>query len=118
MWLRTPFGFVSIVETPEDRPAGMRTGRARVRGDIEALRTKYLLEMTEIVATPERDYAFRGRVTKQALGAAMARIVQDIDYSHTRTAVAQRMGYAREQVYYEVAEILSGLQHRAPERKR
>jgi hypothetical protein len=42
----------------------------------------------------------------------------DIDYSHTRTAVAQRMGYAREQIYYDVAEVLSALQHRAPDRKK
>ncbi len=116
MWLLTTFGFFSIVEKSEDRADGMITVRARVRGDIEALRAKYLPELAEIEATPERDYAWRGRVSKAQLGAALGRIAMDIDYAHTRTAVAQRMGYAREQIYYDVAEILSGLQQQIPDR--
>ena len=118
MWLLTTFGFFSLVEKSEDRDGGMITVRARVRGDIEALRAKYLPEMTEIQGTPERDYAWRSRVRKSDLAAALGRIAMDIDYSHTRTAVAQRMGYAREQIYYDVAEVLSALQHRAPDRKK
>jgi hypothetical protein len=118
MWLLTTFGFFSVVEKTEDRADGMITVRARVRGDIEALRAKYLPALGEIEATPDRDYAWRGRVTKGELAAALGRIAMDVDYAHTRTAVAQRMGYAREQIYYDVAEILSALQQHVPERKK
>ena len=112
MWLLTTFGFFSIVEKPRDRAAGLLTVRARVRGDLEALRAKYLPGLGEIEATPDGDYAWRAHVAKPELAAAMGRIALDIDYANFKSEVAERMGYAREQVYHEVWEILAGLQHR------
>ena len=38
----------------------------------------------------------------------MGRIVLDIDYANFKSEVAQRMGYAREQVYHEVWESAVG----------
>src|SRR3954447_15497996 len=110
MWLLTTCGFFSIVEKSEDRETGMVTVRARVRGDLEALRAKYLPDLGAIVATPERDYAFRARVPKTRLADALGRIVLDVDYSDFKSEVANRMGYAREQIYHEVWECLSVLQ--------
>jgi hypothetical protein len=110
MWLLTPFGFFSIVEKPDDRGTGMVTVRARVRGDIEALRARYLPEMSEIEGTPDRDYAWRGRVSREDLGHGLARIAQDITYANFETEVAQRMGYARELIYHDVYETLAALQ--------
>lgn len=110
MWLLTTFGFFSIVEKPGDRAAGTLTVRARVRGDIESLRTKYLPGLGEIQDTPDADYAFRARVAKPELAAAMGHIVLDIHYANFKSQVAERMGYAREQVYHEVWETLAELQ--------
>ena len=115
MWLLTTFGFFSIVEKPEDRGTGMVTVRARVRGDIESLRSRYLPELSEIEGTPERDYAWRGRVTREDLGKGLARVALDIDYANFETEVAQHMGYARELVYHDVYETLSALQQYKPE---
>ena len=92
MWLLTTFGFFSIVEKPEDRGAGMVTVRARVRGDSKSLRAKYLPGLGEIEGTPERDYAWRGRVTKSDLAAALGRIALDIDYANFKSEVAAAHG--------------------------
>ena len=116
MWLLTTFGFFSIVEKPADRGTGFVTVRSRVRGDIEALRARYLPEMTDIEGTPERDYAWRGRVTREDLGLGLARIAKEIDYANFETEVAQHMGYARELVYHDVYETLASLQEHPPAR--
>jgi hypothetical protein len=116
MWLLTTFGFFSIVEKPEDRGTGMVTVRARVRGDIEALRAKYLPGLSEIEGTPDRDYAWRGRVTKGDLAAGLGRIALDVNYANFETEVAQHMGYARELIYHDVYETLSALQQHKPDR--
>lgn len=113
MWLLTTFGFFSIVEKPQDRAAGMLTVRARVRGDLESLRAKYLPSLGEIQATPDADYAFRARVAKTELAAAMGRIALDINYANFKSVVAEHMGYAREQIYHEVWETLAELQQTA-----
>jgi hypothetical protein len=118
MWLVTTFGCFSVVEKPEDRGTGFVTVRARVRGDLESLRTKYLPELEETIATPERDYAFRARANKAALAAAVGRIVMDVDYVNFKSEVANRMGYAREQIYHEVWETLAVLQLPEPGRRR
>jgi hypothetical protein len=118
MWLLTTFGFFSIVEKPRDRAAGMVTVRARVRGDIESLRAKYLPGLGEIQATPDGDYAWRARVAKPELAEALGRIAMDIDYANFKSEVAERMGYAREQVYHEVWETLAGMQHLPPDSKK
>ncbi|CAH2605076.1 conserved protein of unknown function [Rhodovastum atsumiense] len=110
MWLFTTFGFFSIVEKGEDRGTGMVTVRARVRGDLEALRLRYLPTLGEIVETPERDYGCRARVPKEDLAGAVGRITMDIDYTNFKGEVAMRMGYAREQIYHEVWETLFALQ--------
>ncbi len=116
MWLLTTFGFFSIVEKPDDRGTGFVTVRARVRGDIEALRSRYLPEMSEVENTPARDYAWRGRVRREDLGRGLARIAQDINYANFETEVAQNMGYARELVYHDVYETLAALQEYPPAR--
>jgi len=54
----------------------------------------------------------RGRVAKTDLAEALGRIALDIDYPNFKSEVAQRMGYAREQVYDDVWETLAVLQER------
>jgi len=116
MWLLTTFGFFSIVRKPEDRGTGMVTVRARVRGDIESLRAKYLPGLSEIESTPDHDYAWRGRVTRATWPPVSAGSRLDINYANFETEVAQHMGYARELVYHDVWETLSALQQQKPDR--
>ena len=111
MWLVTTIGFFSIAQKTKDRGTDMLTVRARVRADLERLRERYLPGLGEIAPTPDRDYAFRARVSRQELAEAMGRIVADIDYPNFKSAVAQEAGYAREQVYDDVWEALLALQY-------
>ena len=59
MWLMTAIGFFSIVEKPNDRHDDTLTVRARVEGDLAALKARYLPEMGEIKADQGTDYRFR-----------------------------------------------------------
>jgi hypothetical protein len=110
MWLFTTCGFFSVVEKPEDHGTEMVTIRARVRADLEMLRDRYLPDLGPIRDTPENDYACRARVRRDSLGAALARLTQEIDYANFKGEVARRQGYAREQIYHDVWETMTALQ--------
>jgi hypothetical protein len=106
MWLMTNFGFFSIVQKPGDE---LLTVRARVKGELEALKTRYLPEMGEIAETLKSDYQCRGRVTKEAFGAALQKIALDIDYTNFKNSVSKTQGYKRSRLYGEVWQTLGTL---------
>src|SRR5262249_2362279 len=87
MWLITNFGFFSVVEKPGDNDAGRLTVRARVKGDLETLRDRYLPEMGEITANAGTDYKYRAQVPRSAMARASAQIIDDIDYSNFKSSV-------------------------------
>jgi len=102
----TNFGFFSIVQKPGDE---LLTVRARVKGDLEALRARYLPEIGEITETHKSDYKYRGRVTKEAFGAALQKIALDIDYTNFKNSVSKTQGYKRASLYGDVWETLGTL---------
>lgn len=59
MWLINPIGFFSIVQKPEDKRRGTLTVRARVRGDLVALRQHYLPGLGPVQESQDSDYRFR-----------------------------------------------------------
>ena len=109
MWIMTTFGFFSVVEKPWDREKGTLTVRARVREDIDSLRDRFLPELTDMTESGNADYRFRAQVPRQALAAAMSRIVGDVDYDNFKNAVAREQGHRRAGVYGSVWANLSGL---------
>ncbi len=110
MWLITNFGYFSVVEKPGDRTDGQLTVRARVRDDLEALRTRYLPDLGPIQADAGTDYKYRARVSRNALANAAARIVADIDYGNFKSSVQQQQGSDRYHVYGQVWSALNTLQ--------
>jgi hypothetical protein len=88
MWLMTPVGFFSVVRKPTDIEGKTLTVRARVREDLEALKTKYLPELDEIQESEVNDYRYRAVATQEAVAQAMARLVNDLDYDNFKNAVA------------------------------
>lgn len=110
MWLLTKFGFFSVVEKPEDKPAGTLTVRARVRSDLEALRDRYLPHLTDITENERADYRYRARVSRSDLANAAAAMVRDVDYSNFKVSVAEHQGSGRASVYHDVWESLTRLQ--------
>lgn len=110
MWLLTNLGFFSVVETPEDSGQGTLTVRARVRSDLEALRERYLPELTDISTDQGTDYRYRARVPRGALSAAVGKIVADIHYPNFKDCVADKQGEERANVYSDVWRALTRLQ--------
>jgi hypothetical protein len=118
MWLFTTFGFFSIVEKKGDRRPGTLTVRARVRRDLTALRRKYLPELGRTIEKHTSDYRFRAQVPREALAAAMPRIVQDLHYENFKDTVKKRQGENRADLYEIVWLLLESLQPRVSTRRR
>jgi len=78
MWIITTTGFYSVVEKRWDSERGTLTVRARVRGDLDALRTKYLPELEPTQEDADADYRYRAQAPRAAVAAAFARAVGDI----------------------------------------
>lgn len=110
MWLITPVGFFSIVQKPADKPADTLTVRARVRSDLAALKAQYLPGLGPIKESSHTDYRFRATAPRAEVAAAMAQLVQTLDYDNFKNAVARRQGYERAGLYHDVWDVLFRLQ--------
>ena len=110
MWLITPVGFFSIVEKANDSDAGTLTIRARVRSDLDALRTSFLPELSSTKETRAADYRFRAQAPREAVASAMAQLARTIDYSNFKDVVAKRQGKERASLYHGVWDVLYAMQ--------
>ena len=110
MWLITPTGFFSIVQKPGDVAANTLTVRARVRQDLVALREQFLPGLGEIEESRSNDYRFRAVAPRAEVAAAMAQMVNSLDYSNVKSQVAKVQGPERAHLYHEVWDVLYRLQ--------
>jgi len=110
MWLITPFGFFSVVQKPHDAAGKNLTLRARVAGDLAALRDTYLPELGKVSSSSHNDYRYRATAPKKAVQRAMAEMVGDIHYDNFKSEVAQRQGVSRAHLYHDVWQALYDLQ--------
>jgi hypothetical protein len=101
MWLVTTTGFYSIVEKPWDREPGTLTVRARAREDLEALRGAGLPELGDIKEDRAADYRFRAQAPKVAVARVVEAQISAIDYDNFKSAVGERQGARREQIYHD-----------------
>lgn len=111
MWLLTPTGFFSIVRKPQDAAAGTLTVRSRVRADLDGLRDTLLPELGPTIENAGTDYRYRATAPKAAVAKAMAAMVEGLDYSNFKNAVAKSQGSQREHLYHEVWHTLFKLQN-------
>ena len=107
MWLLTPIGFFSAVRKTGDSHL---TLRARVHGDLEALRARYVPQLSPTLAGGGTDYPYRATCTHAQWASALAQMAQDIDYDNFKTEVAHRQGYDRAHVYSKVWSALTQLE--------
>jgi len=110
MWLFTNLGFFSIVRKRADVEHDTLTVRSRARADLEALRTRYLPELGEILENAGTDYRFRARAPRQAVAEAMRQALLELDYPNFKAEVVQAQGQDRAAVYHEVWDIVCALQ--------
>ena len=114
MWLFTTIGFFSVVEKPVDQAlsaAPMLAVRSRVPGDLDALREKYMPELSATIATPRADYKFRAAISHADFARGLARLAEDIHYDNFKSAVGKTQGYQREHVYHGVWSAAMQLEH-------
>ena len=109
MWLITPVGF-SVVQKAGDVAADTLTVRARVRGDLDALREQYLPSLGPVQESKTNDYRFRAVAPRADVAAAMARMVNQLQYSNFKSQVAKVQGTARARLYHNVWDLLHRLQ--------
>ncbi len=108
MWIFTAIGFFSVV-AHRDSPESLLV-RARVAADLDALRTRYLPDLSATVASPEADYPFRATVSRKAFGQALVWLATAIDYDNFKHRIAEIQGAEREQTYLEVWRALRRLE--------
>jgi hypothetical protein len=102
MWLFTTIGFFSVVEKPLAGAEGKLQVRARVAADLDALREKYMPELSATQATPKGDYKFRAAISHADFARGLAKLAEDIHYSNFKSAVGKAQGAEREHVYHNV----------------
>jgi hypothetical protein len=110
MWLITPVGFFSIVQKPTDLEAGTLTVRARVRGDLEALREHFLPGLGDISESLSNDYRFRAVAPRDEVAAALGSMIGTLGYSNFKSEVARVQGAGRAHLYHQVWDVLHKLQ--------
>jgi 8-oxo-dGTP pyrophosphatase MutT (NUDIX family) len=86
------------------------TIRARVQSDLLALREQYLPGLSQISESKTNDYRFRGVAPRSEVMAAMARLVEDLNYGNFKDQVAKVQGKARAHLYHDVWSVLYKLQ--------
>jgi hypothetical protein len=110
MWLVTPIGFFSIVQKPGDKQNRTLTVRSRVRSDLAALKQHYLPGLGPIQESHDTDYRFRAVAPRSEVSAAMAHMVDGLDYSNFKSEVAKKQGHKRASLYHKVWDVLYHLQ--------
>lgn len=110
MWLITPVGFFSIVQKPGDKQNGTLTVRSRVRSDLAALKQHFLPGLGPIQESHDTDYRFRAVAPRSEVSAAMARMVDGLDYSNFKSEVGKTQGHKRANLYHKVWDVLYHLQ--------
>jgi 8-oxo-dGTP pyrophosphatase MutT (NUDIX family) len=111
MWLFTTFGFFSAVQKPG---TDFITIRARVRNDLDALREKYLPELSPTIGKAGTDYPWRATVAHAKFAEALAKIALDIHYGNFKDAVAKMQGSARAHRYGKVWSALYDIPEEVP----
>ena len=106
MWVLSTRGFFSVVADDAD-PSRVLV-RARVREDLDRLGE--LLPQLEPWHDPTADYAWRALVDRSEWGRVLGVIADEIDYRNFKSAVADRQGETRAEVYARVWAELRGLQ--------
>lgn len=107
MWLFTTFGFYSIVLKPGEQDL---TVRARVAADLDALREKYLPELSAARTIPDTDYPYRATISHQAFARGLAGMGEDIHYSSFKDEINANLGEERGHVYADVWSVLHKLE--------
>ena len=122
MWLFTQYGFFSTVcarEGDGSRSNAVDEGRvmvrARLRGHLEALKSRFPEEFEglEIMETPETDYRYRLFVDKAVWVRVLKLLGEELDYDNFKSKVARNLaavGGEYERSLHDVWDTMQRLQ--------
>ncbi len=99
MWLFTEQGFYSVVQNRYDDRVLLV--RARLRGDLERLRTKEP-RLGPTLVEEGSDYRFRALIPREAFAELAASLVRELAYDNFKRRVKEVDGSGRSEVYGEV----------------
>lgn len=108
MWIQSKAGFYSCVAHFQNPK--IIVVRARVRKDINRLRSMYMPQLGDTQTTPDNDYPFRASVLKHHFEKGLAKMASDVDYGNFKDMVGRLQGAEREQIYHEVWATLFKLE--------
>jgi hypothetical protein len=106
MWICLSNAFLSIVAPSTGTTAAQNDElivRGRCKGDIEAV-----FPDADVTHTPDRDYAFRASIKRQAVANAIAAQVRGIAYGNFKDSVTED---DRHDAYFDVWRAMNRLQH-------
>ena len=83
MWVFLPDAFVSVVADWNSKEHLYI--RARFRGDLERL--PWPSKSPKVQETPDRDYRYRVRVTRQAWADLLVRVAMNMDWTNVKNAI-------------------------------
>lgn len=105
MWLFTVIGFFSVIEHRDDKE--LLLIRARVKGDLERLKEKFLPNLGPILATPTgADYPYRALAWRSDFSNAMLKMVSHLNYTNFKSAVSKNQDWPRHDLYMKVWSIM------------
>lgn len=107
MWLFTNIGFFSAVQKPG---TDYLTVRARVGADLDALRAKYLPQLSATEAKGGTDYPWRATVSHADFAEALSKIAMDLHYDNFKNEVAHTQGKSRASRYGKVWSALYNME--------
>lgn len=106
MWILSKYGFFSAVQK---NGTDFITIRARVRGDLENLKT-LIPEMTDIESYDLSDYKYRTTCSHADFANALSIMAVDIDYHNFKNMIHAVFGSFRSKIYGMVWRDLYSLQ--------
>ena len=108
MWLFCEAGFFSVVR--KGGGPDILTVRARCAHDLLRLR-EWCPGLGAFTHTPNADYAYRAKVSRQEFAAALSQMAMDMDYDNFKDMVQRRGGgEARLSVYHRIWGVLADWQ--------
>jgi|SRR5208337_1822220 len=99
MWIFSEDGFYSVIQRKNKSDL---TIRARVKGDLDVLREKYLPALSPTIEWAGSDYRYRAKASHSDFAEAMKKMASGVHYDNYKKRVAAKQGKRREQVYHAV----------------
>jgi hypothetical protein len=104
VWAFLTCGFYSIIQHRDDPE--LLLVRARVKGDLEKLKEKYLPNLGKIVYMPTADYPYRALAWRVEVADAAKLAILDINYTNFKSEVSKQQGSARHDLYMRVWGVM------------